>query len=74
MSYRVCPGLGVGLPSFEPANNRLHTDAALRASADGRSGFAWFPSQPWFQADDRVARVKRTLGRQISRILVVQEK
>ena len=40
-------------------NNRLHTDSALRASADGRSEFAWFSSQHWLQADVRAERVKR---------------
>ncbi len=44
-------------------NNRLHTDAALRASANGRSGLAWFLSQHRFQADDRAARVKRDVRR-----------
>ena len=30
-------------------NNRINTDAALRASANGRSGFAWFLSQSGFR-------------------------
>ena len=45
-------------------NHRLHTDPALRASTDGRSGFAWFLSCSWFQADVRAERVKRTFGQQ----------
>lgn len=54
------------------ANNRLHTDAALRASANGRLGFARFSSQQWFQADDRAARVKRTLDHYATEIVWMQ--
>ena len=32
------------------SNNRINTDAALRASADGRSGLAWFLSQIGFSS------------------------
>jgi hypothetical protein len=48
-----------------PPNNRLHTDSALHASADGRSGLAWFSSQCWFQSDRRAERVKRDVRQQI---------
>jgi hypothetical protein len=50
--------------TMSPPNNRLHTDAALRASANGCSELALFPSQQWFQADVRAARVKRDVGQQ----------
>lgn len=40
-------------------NNRLHTDAALRASANGPVRFACFLSQHGFQADLRAARSRR---------------
>ena len=43
-------------------NNRLHTDAALRASANGRFKFCVVSVSKGFQADARAARVKRTLG------------
>ena len=40
-------------------------NSALRASMNGRSGFSWFLSQRWFQADVRPARVMRDVGRAV---------
>jgi hypothetical protein len=42
-----------------PPNKRLHSDAALRASANEHSGSRWFLSQHWFETDRRAERVKR---------------
>ena len=53
---------GLGFRASGTPNNRLHTDAALRASANVRFEFCVVSVSSWFQADARAARVKRTLG------------
>jgi len=40
-------------------NDPINTDAALRASANGRSESKWFSSYNWFQSDRRAARIMR---------------
>lgn len=47
------------LGNHRAAQQPLAGDSALRASVDGRSEFAWFLSQQWFQADRRAERLKR---------------